>query len=137
MLLSARMLTDVQIVNSFEYVTVVTVTQGDTANIYFQLIDSSVDLPTEGFSPPGRRFCPAAGSTLTVVMDSVFDNIKVTRSAVQAYPTLDASIWYVPLLASDTITGTVSFRFTLTQSGVVTRGSLQPALNINPQQSFC
>ncbi len=131
MLLSARMLQDVTSVNSFEYVDRATYTVGDTTVIYFQLIDLSKDKAERGFNPGGRRFCPAAGATLTVTIDSLDSAKKISnRTATQPYPTLDASIWSVAITSADTIQGTCAIRLTLTQSAVVTKGSKEAAIDI-------
>lgn len=115
MLLSCRFLTDVAGVNTFQVIAQAEMYAGDTQNLYIQLIDDSVDRTDQGFSPRGRRYCPPAGATLVVTFKNV-DNAKVVpRTAVQAFPELDASIWYVPVLASDPLAGTVTMAAALTE----------------------
>ncbi len=121
MLLSCRFLADVAGVNSFQSVAQAEMYAGDTQNLYIQLIDASLDRTEQGFVPAGRRFCPAAGATLSVKFKSLDDAKVVTRSAVQAYPTLDASIWYIPILATDPLSGTITMEATLTQAGIPTK----------------
>ncbi len=117
MLLSCRFLTDVAGVNTYQVISAAEMYAGDTQNMYFQLTDESVDRTDQGFSPRGRRYCPPAGTTLSMTFKNV-DNAKVVvRAATQAFPELDASIWYVPLLASDPLAGSVTMAAALTEPG--------------------
>lgn len=134
MLLSARMLKDVAGVNSYEHDTQVSWTEGDTTLLYFQLIDASLDPSNQGFQPPGRRFVPAAGATLQVVLENIDDAKKVTRLATQPFAN-DGSIWALQVMASDKIRGTPQLRLTLTQSGVVTSGLVKNAIKIHPKSN--
>ena len=119
MLLSCRFLTDVAGVNTFQVIAQAEMYAGDTQDLYIQLIDDAVDRTDQGFSPRGRRYCPPAGSTLLVTFKNV-DNAKIVpRAAVQAFPELDASIWYVPVLASDPLAGTVTMAAALTEGARV------------------
>lgn len=124
MLLSCQMLQNVVDVNTFEYDTQVSFTQGDGPTIYFQLIDANKDRVENGFHPAGRRYMPAAGATLNVVVDSIDDSKKVTRTAVQPFAS-DPSIWSLTFMGSDTIRGTATLRLTLSESAKITRGSSQ------------
>lgn len=136
MILSARMLSDAQTVNSFKYVPILQAMQGDAYTVYFQLIDASQDLARDGFFPAGRRYIPASGATLTVTLDSIDAAKAITRIASQPTGfTQDASIWSVSVLATDTIRGTVPLRLTLTEGTKVTRGVLMPALAILPKDA--
>lgn len=128
MLLSARALQDVANVNSFEPATTVQMTAGDAGTFYFQLIDKSLDLSNQGFSPAGRRYMPAAGSTLSVKIMSINDALTVTRVATQPFP-LDPSIWSIPLLATDMLNGSYSMRLTLTEGGVAKHGFADHIIN--------
>lgn len=119
MKLGCRFLTSVADVNTFEVVSSLETSQGTTQNVYFQLIDAAVDRADQGFSPVGRRYCPAVGATLVVTFKNIDDAKVVTRPAVQAFPTSDASIWYIPVLASDPLAGTVVMQLTLTEGSVV------------------
>jgi hypothetical protein len=131
MLLSCRILTQVSDPNAFNYADEFQMTQGDTARIYFQLVDLSQDKALQQFKPVGRRFCPATGATLQVVLDNIDDAIRVTRAATQAFPTADSSIWYVDLLATDKISGTVNMALTLTEPGPkVTKGRAEAVVSI-------
>lgn len=138
MLLSARMLNAVSGVNAFEYAEAAQFNQGDTVNVYFQLIDASLDTAMKGFSPSGRRFMPAVGATLSATLTNINDAKQVVRAAVQAFPTADPSIWYVALTAADTISGTCDLIVKLTQGGIVTTGRLPAAVLIaTVDGAFC
>jgi len=113
MILSARFLTNVSGVNNFEYIAQAEMFAGDAQNLYIQLTDAAVDRAEQGFSPTGRRYCPPATSTMMVTFKNVDDAKVVVRAAVQAFPTLDASIWYIPLLSSDPLAGTVTMSVVL------------------------
>jgi hypothetical protein len=129
MLLAARMLNDVASVNAYEVAEQVEFTQGDTVDVYFQLIDASLDKAVKGFVPGGRRYMPAAGATLSVKLDNIDDNVAVTRSAVQPFAN-DPSIWKLPVLSTDRIIGTCALVLTLTEAGKVTRGRVEAAVQI-------
>lgn len=131
MLLRARMLNAVASVNAYEVAEQVQFTQGDTVDIYFQLIDATLD-PAPKFIPAGRRYMPAAGALLSVKLDNIDDNIAITRSAVQPFAN-DPSIWKVSVLGTDAIVGTCALVLTLTESGKVTRGRTEAAVEICAQ----
>lgn len=124
MLLSCRMLQNVVDVNNFESTTQVTFTQGDGPTIYLQLIDPAKDRVEAGFNPTGRRYVPASGATLTVLVDTLDDQKKITRTAIQPFAN-DPSIWSLTFMATDTIRGTATLRLTLNEGGKITRGSSQ------------
>jgi hypothetical protein len=123
MVLSAKILTDVNSVNSFEFVERLQVVEGDAFSLYLQLADSS----------KGLRYVPAVGSTLTVVLDNIDANKKVSRSATQPYSG-DGSIWSVSVLSSDPIlAGTVHVKLTLVESGSTRKGIVLNAIAVNPK----
>jgi len=129
MLLSARFLNDVANVNSFEYAQVGQFTEGEASSVYFQLIDASVDGALKGFSPAGRRYIPATGATLSVVVNSIDDSVKITRAATNPFPD-DRSIWKLDFLSTDKITGTASLQLTLTEGAVIRKGLVKNGLRI-------
>jgi hypothetical protein len=131
MLLSARPLKDVQNVNSFEPDSQLSWTEGDVIDIYFSLVDLSLDHPEQGFNPSGRRYIPSAGATLSVVIENIDDSKKLTRLASQPFAG-DGSIWKLALTASDKCRGTPQMRLTLTEGTKVTRGLLKNSLKIHP-----
>ena len=131
MLLSARPLKDVTSVNSFEPATELEWTEGDTVDVYFQLIDSQLDKPEQGFSPAGRRYVPAAGATLSCVLENIDDAKQLTRLATQPFAN-DGSIWKLSILGTDVIRGTPQLRLTLTEAGKVTRGIAKLCIKIHP-----
>lgn len=134
MLLSARMLQNVCDANTFDYVTEVRFTEEDGPAVYFQLIDKQKDRADQGCFPAGRRYAPAAGATLSVVIDNLDDDIKITRAATQPYSN-DPSIWRVQLLSTDPIRGTANLRLTLTEGSVIRRGTVTAALCIDSQRA--
>lgn len=139
MLLSCRFLNKVADVNTFSYTNQLNFTQGDTTIVYLQLVDASVDLSTEGFNPPYRRYMPAAGATLQVTLDHINMAKKIVRFASQPFP-LDPSIWSFPILSTDNLMGTVSLLLKLTEGGVVTYGTAIGGIGVlaqNPGLDCC
>ena len=130
--LSARILEHVENVNNFAYTPQLEFTEGDAGYLYLQLTDASKNRCEEGYRPAGVRYCPVAGSTLSVVIDNLDDDKKVTRTATQPF-TGDASIWRISLLSTDPIRGTANLRLTLVESGVTKRGTVQAALCVRSQ----
>ena len=132
MLLSCRFLNKVADVNTFSYTNQLNFTQGDTPTIYLQIVDASVDLPSEGFNPPYRRYMPQPGATLKVTLDNLNTSKKVVRFATQPFP-LDPSIWSFPILSTDQIVGTVSVLLQLTEGSTVTNGTMIGGIGVNSQ----
>lgn len=131
MLLNARILIDCQNVNSWEPSTETSWTEGDTVDVYFQLIDASLDRPDQGFNPSGRRYVPGTGATLSCALENIDDAKKITRLATQPFAQ-DGSIWKLSVLAADTIRGTPQLRLTLTEGSRITRGLAQLGIKIHP-----
>ena len=132
MLLSCRFLNKVADVNTFFYTNQLNFTQGDTPTIYLQIVDASVDLPSEGFNPPYRRYMPQPGATLKITLDNLNTSKKVVRFATQPFP-LDPSIWSFPILSTDQIVGTVSVLLQLTEGSTVTNGTMIGGIGVNSQ----
>jgi len=128
------MLKDVANVNVWEPDTQLSWTEGDQLTIYFQLVDMSVDKPDQGFNPPGRRYVPASGATLSVTLENIDQAKQLTRFAVQPF-TGDGSIWSLSIMSTDVIRGTPQMRLTLTEGGVVTRGLAKCSIKIWPQEN--
>jgi hypothetical protein len=131
-LLSCRMLNSVSDVNHWDLVESLELSEGSLPDdVYLVLVDESQDRFHQGFSPDGRRYCPPAGSTLSVTFDNLDDAKKVTRSATQPFPG-DASIWKVALLTSDAgkIRGTVNLKLTLTEPSKTIKGALKAAMSV-------
>ena len=134
MLLSARILKDVNTVNSFEYANQMSWTTGDTVTVHIQLIDASKDKALDGFKPTGRRFIPDTGSVLTVTLESMDDAKSVTRVAVQPFAT-DGSIWSFQILSTDLVSGTPQLRLSLNQGSVLTSGLVKNSFKIFPNSN--
>jgi hypothetical protein len=129
------MLNSVASVNAFDWAEQVEFTQGDTADIYFQLIDASVDKAVRGYVPAGRRYAPAAGATMSVKLDNIDDAIALTRAATQPF-TNDPSIWKLSVVSTDKIIGTCALAITLTEGVKVTRGRVEAAVLIHSQATL-
>jgi hypothetical protein len=118
MQLGLRFLRDVANVNVFRHTDRHEMFEGDTTYVYFQLVDRTVDRPSEGFSPPFRRYCPASGATLQVTLESIDMAKGLTRSASQPFAQ-DPSIWRQQLLSTDVVRGIVSVVVRLTEGSEV------------------
>jgi hypothetical protein len=114
MRLSITPLQDAQGVNDFIYATEIRSTVGDATELYFQLSDAEKNLTQHGYNPGGMRYIPAAGATLQVTLKNIDNRKQFTRFATQPFPQ-DLSIWKVPVLATDPVSGTVSMKFVLTE----------------------
>lgn len=128
MQLSIRPLDDVQSVNSLESATQLSVSKGDPVTLYFQLIDA-VRHKCGVSECPATRYMPAAGAALSLVLDSIDDAKKVTKTASQPFAQ-DPSIWKIDLQALDTakLSGTISVAFTLTEGSLVRTGRILAAV---------
>lgn len=127
--LSVRFLSNVANVNSFIYIDRPTFTEGDTSDVYFQLVDKELDTPTFNFYPPYRRFVPIVGSTVIVTLMSLDSTRVVTKAATQPFVG-DSSMWKFGITPSDKLRGSVNMRLQLSQGGVITNALIQPAINI-------
>lgn len=133
MLLRARFMNNVASVNQFDWVQQVEMSEGDgPVTVTFQLIDSSVDREDQGWKPnvAGRRYVPAAGATLQVVLKNIDDAKTLTKVASQAYPTTDPSVWSFQIASTDPVKGTISLALILTESAKVTRGLVPAAIRV-------
>lgn len=124
MMLSCRLLKNVDGVNSFDAATEVTFTEGDAASVYLQLVDEDTKL---------GRYMPAVGATLEVTLDNLDSAKRVVRAATQPFAQ-DPSIWKVDVLPTDKVAGTVTLRLKLTEGLKVTRGSKKAALLVRPAE---
>jgi hypothetical protein len=135
MLLSARTLYAVSDVNSWDSSGLeVKFTEGDTLDVYLVLIDAGKDQDNK---PRGRRYVPASGATLSVIIKSVDDSKTLTKTATQPFSN-DGSIWKFTVNGTDALKGTYSLQLVLTQSSVATYGFVSNALSIiSKTGSFC
>ncbi len=130
MFLSGTMLEDVTGVNSYEYASTHEMSAGDAGYIYFQIKDAAVFKANQKFFPSGRRFIPAAGSTLLCEVGMLNDAKKIVRSASNPFAD-DRSIWRLQIFNSDNLAaGTFALLLTLNQAGVIIRGSIQQAMTV-------
>jgi hypothetical protein len=138
MLLTARMLNGCVNANTFEYTQVFQMTSGERQDLYFQLVDASKMPPTQYFFPAGLRYAPAAGSTLRCTLASIDDAKTLTRFASQPFPAQDTSIWKLSILETDTLAGTFALQLALNEAGILRKGSLQQAVQIQAVTgAFC
>jgi len=129
MLLSARVLNDVASANSFEYADEAKWTEGDPVTLYIQLTDASLDTAMAGFQPPGRRYLPATGATLTVQLQNIDDSKVITRTATQPFAG-DGSIWSVQILSTDAIHGSPQMLLTLVEPTRTIKGLVKGAIKV-------
>ena len=129
MLLGARFMNNVASVNAFDWALQTEMTEGSgPVTVYFQLVDKSLDRDDQGFRnfATGRRYMPASGATLQVILKNIADAATLTKVASQAFPTSDPSIWSFQIASSDLVKGTVSMTLVLTEGSKVTK-ALVPA----------
>ena len=131
MLLSARFLTDVASINSWEYADVIEFTEGDSITFYFQLIDLNKDKNIDGFVPAGKRYISASGAVLQCTIENLDDEKIITRNATLAFPSDDRSIWKITILTSDKIRGTANLRLKLTEGTTISSGLVKNGLRIH------
>jgi len=135
MLLSCRILQDAVTVNSFEYASQVSWTEGSPQVVTFQLIDASLDTSIQGFNPPGRRYMPDSGATLQVTLESIDEAKRVTKTAYNPFAS-DTSIWAISILSTDTIRGAPQMRLVLTEGSDVTYGLAKCSIKIWPNNNL-
>ena len=121
MLLTAQFLTNLQNVNSFDVQSYATFTEGDSPDIYLQLVDATND---------NLRYVAAAGATLQVTVDHINDVRKLVRFATQPFSG-DGSIWKLSLLSTDQVLGTVSLKLKLTEGTKVTSAIVKGGLRVS------
>jgi hypothetical protein len=101
--------------------------EGDPVTVFVQLIDASLDKAVGG-----RRYMPASGATLQVVLMNIDTAKTYTKNASQPYPTSDPSIWSISIAAADLVRGTVNAQLVLTEGAVIRRGLLPAAIRVHP-----
>jgi hypothetical protein len=124
-------------VNSYKKANFLEINQGETADLYFQLIDKDQD---------GLRYLPASGATCYVEIPRfpeympTISNVRqevdysIRRNAVQPFAG-DGSIWMMPLTAGDTENIMSSdIRVTLTEGSKVSKTLFIQALKVVPKE---
>jgi len=132
--LSARIISNVTGVNSFDQDTTFRFTQGDATTVYLQLIDLNKDKLTQGFSLPGRRYVAATGAALIVTIPNIVTSpttAVVVKIASQPFPG-DLSIWSFPVASTDGLLGTYTLQLALTEGPITTNGSVLNGLSAAP-----
>jgi len=133
MLLAARLLNDVNGVNSFDFVTAYEVATGDAFDVYFQFYNAGRG---RGSSPEAPRYMPAAGATVSVTVLNLDSAKQFVRVAAQPFAQ-DPSIWRFSILSTDPVTGTVSLKVALTEAGATRTVQLQGALRVDSVLEVC
>jgi hypothetical protein len=137
MILSARLLSNCYNVNAFDQNLQLAFTEGDTVQVYLQLVDLTKDASNKPLS--GKRYIPASGSTLSIQIKSVDVSKTLTKVCTNPFPG-DLSIWTFGVTSTDALKGTLGLLMTLTEPGsplVVTHGRVDSALLVQPISSFC
>ena len=133
MKLSAIFLTDVGSVNVFQESQQFEMTEGDSATVYIQLRDLSVQTAFQGFKNPGRRYMPATLATLTVQIDTMNSANLATVTKVCTQPFVqDPSIWMFTILPTDPVAGTKRLKLTLVEGAKTSVGIINSALLVTP-----
>jgi len=124
-------------------VTSVEAIQGETLNLYFQLVDADT----------GERYIPAWGAVVQCQLPRLIfrtptingacqpNDYTINRQAQMAFPYVasssygDASIWYIPLVQADTVNMTTSnLIVTLTEGASITMGVARNAVRMRGAQ---
>ena len=127
MFLKIQMLANVANFNSFGFATEVRMTQGNAKTVYFRLVDSEQN---ETGTPPGIRYIPASGATISIDFLNIDDSKKFSRAATNPFPE-DTSIWAIDLLSTDPLKGTVSLKVNLVEGLVSTSIFAKAVLLVN------
>lgn len=130
MLLSALFLTDVGGVNTFKEVSFIQMTEGDQVTVYFQLRDNAVNTAQQGYNPVGRRYVPAIGATLMVVIPSLDPARQIVKICTQPYAQ-DPSIWSFTIAQTDQVRGTQDVNLLLSEGGKLTRGMVKSGIRVS------
>lgn len=138
MILSARFLDGVADVNNFNTRQLLELMAGEPVTIYLQLVDATKDTISQGFPLSGRRYMPATGAVLSVIVDNIDDAKKYTKICSQPFPTTDPSIWSFSLLATDFLgPATQNLRLVLTEGAVTRRGMVKNAFRVEGYNTAC
>jgi len=129
MLLSCNILNGVASVNDFEFAQQIEFFEGDPVTVYIQLIDATKDRGAD-FNRKGRRYVPAAGAVMTVVITNIDDDKTYTKVATQPFSG-DLSIWSFNISAANDIKGTPNLKLTLTEGSTVHRSFIKAAIRVS------
>jgi len=134
MKLGLAMLDTIPALNSLKYLNQISITQGETVDIYFQLIDQdSKDQKNQW----GTRYMPALGATMQVIIKSVNDANTLTKSATMVFPSDDRSIWKVSLTVAETANmAGVNMQVTLTEGSNIKIASAKNVLSVSNVNTF-
>lgn len=131
MRLNAKILKNVENVNNWEYTNQAYVQEGQSNQVYIQLVDWDKTLtPEENTALPEYplRYMPQSGAGAEAIFPSIDDDDEITVTGVQPF-TEDTSIWRFDLNASQT-PKSGSFRIRLTEGGVVRQFLVRAGLSV-------
>lgn len=134
MYLSARIITNVQSVNSYKEAADVRFRQGNPATLYIQLTDAEqTDVDSHAL-----RYMPASGASMTLTISALNANDVVTKAATQPFAN-DTSIWSMPITAAEAANlGSGNLTGSLTEGLVVRNFYIKNAIVVDPTNtSFC
>lgn len=134
MKLGLAMLDNVPTLNNLKYINQLSVTQGESVDLYFQLIDRDTKDQKNQW---GNRYMPASGATLQVIIKSVNDANTLTKSASMAFPSDDRSIWKVTLSTTETANmAGINLQATLTEGANVKIAFEKNVLSVDTQNPY-
>lgn len=110
-MLTARLLKDVSDVNHYAYADQAEFVEGDTPTVYFQLAEDAI---ADDLRPPGRRYIPPTGSTLSVLLKGIDSSLDLTKTCTNPFVD-DRSIWSFSIASTDVIVGDRAMKLTLTE----------------------
>lgn len=126
MTLGLRMVDSVSTLNHLKYLNQATVNPGETATLYFQVVDLDT---SNRDNVLGSRYMPSAAATLVAVLASNNDANTLVKSASMVFPNDDRSIWQVVLGVADTARFMgVNIQFTLNDGLLVKKGVAEQVL---------
>lgn len=120
MLLSARILSNLANVNTYQVAEAVQFRQGDAVSVYLQLTDASVQ-DCQG----GRRYVPADGAVLQISILPLDCGAKIINRVADQPFDGDASIFNFQILPTDGLRGTQDLNFRLIEGNTVRTGVIR------------
>lgn len=131
MRLSAKMLRNVDGVNSFQYADQNYIYEGQENEIYLQIVDldkRTKEGDSEALPQHPLRYMPEAGATLKGEFDSLFDDEEFEVVATQPFPQ-DSSIWKMTLSAEQ-LPKTGNLTIVLTEGTKVKRSIIRNVITV-------
>lgn len=134
MRLGLVMLDNASVLNGLKYLNQVYISPGDTASVFFQIVD--LDSVNQN-NLIGNRYMPISGATMSMIIQSVNDRKTLVLTPTMAFPNDDRSIWTFSLTQYQTsIAAGVNLIATLTEGTKVTNILGKDVLYMNPPSSY-